>query len=74
MTCPVCGGDVKVVNCCSDPDSIYRRRKCLDCDYEFYTTESELPESKGDFTDVKRRFYREHSRRVRENRAKSSAK
>lgn len=41
MTCPVCGGDTKVAYCVRDCEGVYRRRKCIECEYKFYTTELE---------------------------------
>ena len=62
MTCPVCGGAVKVLDCCTDCESVYRRRKCLECDAEFFTTESETPTSQADFNAVKNEYNRELKR------------
>lgn len=39
MTCPICGGDTKILETRSNEDSIKRRRKCLECDYRFCTIE-----------------------------------
>lgn len=39
MTCPMCGGDTKILETRSNEDSIKRRRKCLDCGYRFLTLE-----------------------------------
>lgn len=44
MTCPVCGGKTRVITNVSEPDCIYRRRKCKECGYSFYTEEVELGE------------------------------
>ena len=41
MTCPVCGGKTTVFNSVSDCERVYRRRKCLECNYKFTTTEVE---------------------------------
>lgn len=41
MNCPVCGGDTTVIHCRRDCESVYRRRKCLECNHVFYTTEVE---------------------------------
>lgn len=41
MTCPVCGGKTRVLDSEADSESVYRRRKCVECDHRFYTTESE---------------------------------
>lgn len=41
MTCPVCGGRVIVIDSRPSEDSIYRRRRCIECDYRFSTIEIE---------------------------------
>ncbi len=41
MTCPVCGGKTTVTISASDCECVYRRRKCVECDYTFTTTEQE---------------------------------
>lgn len=43
MTCPSCGGKTTVTRGYSDCESIHRRRKCLDCNYVFFTSEYEAP-------------------------------
>lgn len=44
MTCPVCGGNTKVVDSrVKDCDSVWRRRECQECGYRFNTEETELP-------------------------------
>lgn len=52
MTCPVCGGATLVLDSASDCDSIYRKRKCKDCDHRFYTIEIE-----GDDNEIKNILY-----------------
>jgi transcriptional repressor NrdR len=42
MTCPICGGDTKVIDSRSQEDSVWRRRKCVDCKERFSTTEIDL--------------------------------
>lgn len=44
MTCPRCGGKVRVIDSVNDPDEneIYRKRKCEDCELVFYTSECEV--------------------------------
>lgn len=44
MTCPVCGGKTRVVDVVSDPDCVYRKRKCPKCGYRFFTNEIETGE------------------------------
>ena len=41
MTCPVCGGKSKVCDSISDCETVYRKRKCLDCNYIWFTDECE---------------------------------
>lgn len=42
MTCPVCGARTTVIDTASaDVESVYRMRKCKDCEYKFYTIEIE---------------------------------
>ena len=44
MKCPYCKGKVKVTDIVYNPleNETYRQRKCLDCDYKFYTVEYEV--------------------------------
>lgn len=42
MTCPYCGSDTKVINSRPQEDSVWRRRKCVDCKARFSTTEIDL--------------------------------
>lgn len=42
MTCPVCGGETKVIDSRANTDHVIRRRRCKACDYCFYTIETEL--------------------------------
>lgn len=39
MNCPVCDGATKVTNSRPNPDTIRRRRVCLECGYRFTTIE-----------------------------------
>lgn len=41
MDCPVCGGVIRTKQSLKDCEGVYRQRKCLECDYVFYTTEVE---------------------------------
>jgi len=41
MTCPKCEGKLTVVDSRSDCDAVYRKRRCLACNYRFYTEEVE---------------------------------
>ena len=49
MNCPVCAGKTKVHYCLRDCEGVYRKRKCLECGYIFFTTEIE-----SDSVDYKR--------------------
>lgn len=52
MTCPVCGGAVRVIHCRSDCESVYRKRQCKNCDYVFYTTESESESARKEYKTI----------------------
>lgn len=41
MTCPIYGGITTVFDTHKDYDAVYRRRKCKECGYYFFTTEVE---------------------------------
>lgn len=41
MNCPVCGGKVKVIDSYPECDVVYRKRKCIECNYSFNTEERE---------------------------------
>lgn len=41
MTCPICGGETKVVDSRSELDCVHRRRVCVKCKYSFMTNEIE---------------------------------
>lgn len=46
MICPDCGGKIRVVDTLHSPNNeTYRRRKCTECDYAFYTIEYEVEET-----------------------------
>ena len=45
MTCPICGGLSKVTDSRSDCEGVYRRRKCVECNHSFYTSEYESDSS-----------------------------
>lgn len=63
MNCPVCGGKTTVFNCRADCEGVYRRRKCLECDYRFYTTEEE---SDGKmFNSLERKYLQNRRRKKR---------
>lgn len=44
MTCPVCGGGVRVIDVWKyDCETTYRKLKCGGCGHIFYTKEEEVP-------------------------------
>ena len=45
MTCPVCGGETRVVDSATDCERVYRKRRCVHCAYAFTTTEQESKDS-----------------------------
>ena len=49
MDCPVCGGRTYVDSCTRDCESVYRRRKCKECNHVFYTDESEVESANRTF-------------------------
>lgn len=63
MNCPVCGGKTAVVDCHADCEAVYRRRKCLECDYRFYSTEEES-DGKA-FRSADREYRRKYQRKRR---------
>ena len=40
MRCPICNGDVKVMDSGTNAKTVIRRRKCLDCNNIFFTSET----------------------------------
>lgn len=48
MVCPNCGGKTKVKESRADSDVIYRRRRCIDCNYIFYTEEVDSESAKAE--------------------------
>lgn len=57
MTCPVCGGQTKITDVMMDVDCVSRERKCLSCDFKFYTTETDDPAARAEIL----RRHREHN-------------
>jgi transcriptional regulator NrdR family protein len=41
MTCPVCGGETKVIDTAGDYEAVYRTRRCVQCEHRFSTIEFE---------------------------------
>ena len=46
MTCPICGERTLVINSASDCECVYRRRRCVECQHTFTTTEQESNDTK----------------------------
>lgn len=43
MKCPICEGDIKVIDSVNGSDNvIYRKRRCDKCKHVFYTAEFEV--------------------------------
>ena len=59
MDCPYCGSATRVIDSRPDTDRVVRRRKCLECERLFFTTESELLTSQEDFNRLTRGVYRQ---------------
>ena len=49
MTCPVCGGKCRVIDCRGTCEEMYRKRLCTECEHIFYTVEREEREAKWDY-------------------------
>ncbi len=47
MTCPKCEGKSTVINTAVDVDEVVRLRRCLSCNYRFYTAERDIDPSYG---------------------------
>lgn len=71
MTCPKCGGSVKVLETTHIPDDneIYRKRQCCECNFIFYTTEFVV-----DPDGLYRKLWTEHNRANSKNRKKKGEK
>ena len=54
MTCPVCGGKTIVTESRAESDAVYRRRRCVDCRYGFYTEEAETDTATKEINRIKR--------------------
>ena len=53
MTCPKCGGDTTVKNTMIECDLVARLRVCMDCEYKFYTSETEQADSRSHFDRIR---------------------
>ena len=42
MICPICGSETEVVCSRTTDETVFRRRKCLQCNYAIYTEETEI--------------------------------
>lgn len=60
MECPKCGGKTRVIDSGKYIGSVFRQRKCTECDYRFWTEEnvSEDPVTIRSFVSYKKRNYR----------------
>ena len=67
MTCPVCGGNSRVVNTRKDVDAVYRQRKCYECHYIFYTAEYETEEAHERINEIHNNYQQEKKRRRKGN-------
>lgn len=71
MTCPKCGSKTAVTDCVDNhsDNEYYRRRKCKDCGYRFYTLEfeAELDEN------FKSAWYGNHRSELLKNQYESAA-
>lgn len=63
MDCPYCGSASRVIDSRSESDKVLRRRKCLECEKLFFTTELEVATSKEDFNRLSRAVYMDRCRR-----------
>ena len=66
MDCPVCGGATTVKDSRGDCEAVYRRRRCLDCNHEFYTAEYEHPDAGPLLRALYSAYQAERSKRRRE--------
>lgn len=64
MICPKCGGVLAVVDSVTDDNSVYRRRKCVECGNRFYTTET--ADSGFKFRDLKNKRMQEIYKKKKE--------
>lgn len=67
MDCPKCGYASRVVDSRSESNKVLRRRKCLECNQLFFTTELEVATSKEDFNRLTREVYRDNCKRNYQN-------
>lgn len=64
MTCPVCGGATKMPRTLGECDAVYRVRKCVECNYTFYTTELEQKDSEREYKRVNHEKYYKRSKKL----------
>lgn len=62
MTCPVCGGKSKVYDSIADCEAVFRKRKCLECSYIWFTEEYESNGSSFKEYAIARRQKNKHKR------------
>lgn len=70
MTCPICGGSTIVKDCIKAPDQVLRIRQCLECGHKFYTSETEAPTAKTDFSLLS--YERNHNNWVKKKKRKEA--
>ena len=60
MTCPKCKGETVIVNTVNVSwNEVYRRRKCLKCEHQFFTAEFEVEPNKR-FKKEWNLYYKKH--------------
>lgn len=71
MTCPICGGSTMVKDCIKAPDQVLRIRRCLSCSHKFYTSETEAPTARTDFSLLY--YERNHNNWIKAKKRKEAA-
>jgi transcriptional regulator NrdR family protein len=59
MTCPICGGRTGVASTVKDVECVYRKRVCKECGNIVFTTETECPEDRSIFLNLRNKQMRE---------------
>lgn len=63
MDCPYCGSATKVMDSRAESNKVVRRRKCLDCEKIFFTSEVETDTSAEEFRKLTNEVYRRKCQR-----------